>query len=260
MQKSEMQDKLLPALVAARKLIDPIVKERVARVTSDKGSSYEYSYAGQGDVIVAVMPHLLANGIMLSFDVLTEDGPQTATGDVPGGNRVNVTALLEHESGQWRSVALRVPLVKTGPGMNLYQAVGAVITYLTRILTLAILGLASVDDEEEGTRAATAGNEKAQQQPTGPVQQPRAAPKPAPKGETRISPECLDSFEAAMQILGETAQDRAGNTVALFKTEERVAYEGKLRAAAQDLARITLLYAEIMNFANQRRGQIEAAG
>lgn len=255
------QDKLLPALIAARKKIDPILKTKEAIVKTERGE-YSYTYAGFGETVDLIMTALLENDLMLSFDADIIPGNATATGDEVG-RKVKITGLLEHTSGQWRRQSLPFPYAKTSPTMNIYQAIGAIVTYGSRIIMFAMLGLASIDNDAQGVEGEGHGTgngkkeEKAASGPAAQAQAPAAPAAPAQQGtKTLVAPECLDSYEAARQILEEKV-NVGGKDIPLFLPDQVVAYTKKLGAAARDLSAMTLLYAEIMNASNTNRQKIE---
>ena len=159
MQKSEAQDQLLPAIIEARKKIDPILRDSIAVVKSDRGT-YSWKYAGAHEFILMAVPPLLDNGIFLSFDPDIKPGRMatvreaTATqGEVQEEveRKIGLTATIEHAaSGQFRSASIDMPFMRAAPNMNVYQAISAAITYGSGILTRCLLGMASMEGDMEG--------------------------------------------------------------------------------------------------------------
>jgi hypothetical protein len=79
------------------------------------------------------------------------------------GDKIAVTTMLIHSSGQWISCEMSAHL-SANKALTEVQAVGSVITYLRRYTLAALVGIAVEDDD---------GN---------------AAPKPAPRQEQRPAP------------------------------------------------------------------------
>ena len=97
---SESVDKLLPALLAARKEITPVGKGGYNKF--DK-----YAYAKLEDWHSAVMPALLANDLLLTVSttgVLNLDSRITKNGGTEYLVEVECSARLWHVSGQWIEV------------------------------------------------------------------------------------------------------------------------------------------------------------
>ena len=268
MQHSETQDKLLPALLAARRIFDPIIREREAKVKTERGGEYSYTYAGLGDILNTVNPPLLASDLILTFDPTITRGEPTATqnADEATPGRIVLVALLEHAtSGQWRSEQLDMKIAKSGPTMNYYQSIGSAITYGSRILTGTILGIASVDDDDtqgqEGVEGKGAAAQQMASHQTASVKQPHEKGKeapadPRPAADVKIAPECLDSYESAMQFLDETV-DVGGKKVPLFMPDEKAKLKGNLDKASRDMGKMAIEYATIMNTAAQHRASLE---
>lgn len=119
------------ALTAFHKAVGPILKSARAD---------RYSYAPLSEVLAAIRKPLADNGLAVV---------QLFEGEVL------VTRLL-HVSGQYLDSAL--PLARLeAKGMNQLQALGSSISYLRRYAILALLSLASEDDD--GATAAHAPSE-----------------------------------------------------------------------------------------------------
>lgn len=179
----------------------------------------DYKYADLGDILEAVRPALSQVGVVILQDTLTVDGA------------TSVATRLQHaSSGQWVEAGpLGVP--HTGDA----QAVGSAITYGRRYQLLAILALASVDDDGTGAsktweraQDAVERNVEAAAQPPGPERTERAA---APEPE-----------QAAV---GDGAGQPPVTPPPAAPTEDGVTY-GQLRKATGSAA----LARELINRAN----------
>ncbi len=282
MQKSSAQDKIVAAIMAARQKMEPVLKAKTAHVESNRGASYEYKYAGAAEYVNIAQAALLDQDLMLTFDPTVTPGEtkvvkeQTATdGRVEYeeiGRKLNLVATIEQpSSGQWRSTNLEIGIARSAPGMNLYQALGAAITYMSGILTRCLMGMAAEDDDAlEGGKNdpdPEMGRQPAPEKGRGaqPVKEPQAAKqaqqppasRPAPQGEIRVDPKNLDSYEAATQMLVESTMTPGGSTVPLFTDTERAKLTADLNAAARDVGKMVMVYATILNASNANRERIE---
>lgn len=123
MNQSESILKIAPALLKAQKGLQAALK-------SSTNPHFNSKFADLKSVIEVAQPALNDNGIAflqpLSFNE----------------NRVCITTVLLHESGEWLSDILEVPLVKMDA-----QAVGSATTYGKRYSLQAFLGIRSEDDD-----------------------------------------------------------------------------------------------------------------
>jgi hypothetical protein len=85
---------------------------------------------------------------------------QFPTGEANGS--IGVTTRLTHKSGQWMESTFAMP-ISSGKGTTGAQQVGSALSYARRYAYLAVLGLATVDDDGEGTR--TRGAKKVESSP-----------------------------------------------------------------------------------------------
>lgn len=152
MKRSEQINEIAAALSKAQKSFESAERGHVAKVMSKKGegSSYSFNYADLAAYLDVCRGPLSENG--LSFI-------QEPTCD---GNKVSVTTLLMHQSGQWIESD---PLVLTLTGETLTpQVIGSGITYARRYSLSAITGMASEQDDDgnaaSGNQAATTPREK----------------------------------------------------------------------------------------------------
>lgn len=76
----------------------------------------------------------------------------TTNNQTPG--MISVTCVVTHELGHSESTALSAPSDVSG-NKNAIQAVGSTVTYLQRYTLLALLGLATMDQDDDGQAAVT---------------------------------------------------------------------------------------------------------
>ena len=133
----------MAAFVEAVGTLEDVVRDASADVTSQRGASYSYTYAGLATYLKASRSKLAAQGLALSQSVTNDNGTVTTW-----------TTVL-HRSGEWVTF---LPLIfATG---NDPQQVGSAMTYGRRYSAMAALGLASEDDD--GARAQQGARERRQ--------------------------------------------------------------------------------------------------
>ena len=99
---------------------------------------FNSSYADINDILVAIRPELMKNGLAIS------QGNRYCI----KSNGFYVTTMLVHNSGQWIKSEVRMPI----GGKKDAQAVGSSITYGRRYGLSAILGI-SVEADDDGNKA-----------------------------------------------------------------------------------------------------------
>lgn len=99
---------------------------------------FKSKYADMNSVVDAVRIPFCNNGLSYSQFPIMQD------------NKVGVETILMHESGEWMSDILVLPMVKQDP-----QAAGSAITYAKRYALQSIAGIPSEDDDGN-----SAGNQK----------------------------------------------------------------------------------------------------
>lgn len=192
-------DELAEALAKFQAEVPVVPKKQTAKIQTDRGRDYSYTYADLADITAAAMPILAKHG--LSFTALP-----TSRGDRPPVLR----GVLLHTSGQ--RVTGELPITGRTP-----QEIGSSLTYGRRYLFGCLTGVVT-DDDEDGqlaTRAAKRGGAGPEAPvpvapPAPPIQRrPRARPGPtteAPRESPHGPPGPLAS-EA-----GHESENKAGPT------------------------------------------------
>ena len=118
-----------------------------------KNSHLHNSYASLGGVRNTVVPILAANGCVV-MQPLTADG-----------ERVSITTRITHAAtGEYVESTVSARAMNATKGTNQLQAMGSTISYLRRYGLLAMLGLATTDDNGSAGIIASADSiEKARQ-------------------------------------------------------------------------------------------------
>lgn len=143
MQHSESMKAIAPALLAAQKATEFAKKDAT-------NPHFKNKYADLPAVIEAVKPALNAAGIVYIQTASPSDD-----------NRLHLTTMLMHESGEWISDTLVMPLPKQDP-----QGYGSAMTYARRYALAAITGVYQDDDDGNAasgpaTRSTQAQNDAA---------------------------------------------------------------------------------------------------
>jgi ERF superfamily len=122
--RSEQVNELMGALVRARAKFHPIIKD-----TDAGGGQRRYKYATLDQVIAAITPALIGEGLFIS--------------DVTDAGYLIVT--LDHApSGQWKRSRLPIP----DPMVIGWQDFGAGLTYARRYQYAPMVGVATEDDDD----------------------------------------------------------------------------------------------------------------
>lgn len=135
---------LYAALARAQGAFPPIPRDRTVRVQTKTGGSYTFSYAPLDTILDKVRPALAANGLALT---------QIFHGE-------NLVTSLLHEDGGTIESTLALP--RQGSS---WQEYGSAITYARRYTLVALLGIASEEDDDgnaaSGNTATASDKDKA---------------------------------------------------------------------------------------------------
>lgn len=124
MKKSESVTKIFPALVKAQSVIGGAQKNKMNPHLKNK-------YADLSSVWDAIAPALEANKLaMIQTPVQSDD------------NKLHLETLIIHESGEWVSEVMVMPLQKQDP-----QGYGSALSYARRYHASAIMGVVQEDDD-----------------------------------------------------------------------------------------------------------------
>lgn len=150
----EQEQAMTKAMAGFKSEAIEIIKRKHVKFKTDKGTT-EYDHAELADVVEAVTPHLSRYGLSVTWK------PTKQTGDW-----VEITCWVKHELGGNDQATLGAAPDKTG-GKNNIQAIGSTCTYLSRYLTLLLLGLATKGQDNDGRGATPEGQapDAAEQQP-----------------------------------------------------------------------------------------------
>lgn len=157
--KSDTIDALAASLVNALGEMTDVVKTQTANA-----GQYAYSYATLADALQMARPILASHGLAIT---------QTAEAT---HDEVIIWTTMVHQSGQYVTYApLRLPAGKTA------QNTGSALSYGKRYALMAVLGLATEDDD--GANASPRGERPRQEARQAPV---KKAPGPRSEEESEI--------------------------------------------------------------------------
>jgi hypothetical protein len=125
MEKSEQINELAKALSKFQGIIKDVCKEK---------SGYGYKYADLSQILEIARPELSKQSMAITQHCGSAD------------DSVSVETMLMHESGQWMSSVISMP-IKTNSKMSKAQEIGSVITYARRYALASILGIAQTDTD-----------------------------------------------------------------------------------------------------------------
>lgn len=110
--------------------------ERKGRGHNDK------AYARFEDIMAKVRPHLAQHGFSIFFRTAQPDG------------KLSVTGVLAHRDGHSEETTLTLPSDNSG-GKNAVQAWGSSTSYGKRYVLVTLLGIATADEDDDGSAAGT---------------------------------------------------------------------------------------------------------
>lgn len=174
---------LYKALLRAKPDLPVIEKRKTARIQTNNGPAYSYSYADLADIDRQATPVLTQHGLLMDFEMH----------DLPDGTPMLTGMLIHPESGGFKTSEWKV----TG---RTPQDQGGSITYGRRYLTGILTGI--ITDEDTDGRQANPGA-------------PAAAPKRQPKPSNPATPEQIEQLGQANQAgidLGAIMQRTIGRT------------------------------------------------
>lgn len=121
------------ALVKVQSSLLPVAR-------TSRNPFFNSTYADLAAIWEAIRSPLAANGLAVvqTLDAVDEKGV------------IALSTLLLHTSGEWIRSTLTMPLQKTDP-----QAIGSAITYARRYALMAMVGVASADEDDDAEGATT---------------------------------------------------------------------------------------------------------
>ena len=189
MNKSEQINELAKALAQVQAVLQPAGFDAV-------NPYFKSKYASLGSVIETAK-------------VLAEYGLSYSQMPVSDGWNIGVENILMHESGQWISQTLLVPM--DVESKNPVQEAGKIITYARRYGLASMLGIYSDEDND--------GNDANQHTPISkPIQEVKTAPQPStqPQKETGERPYKPETLKSRIAEIAEVMGDANDNQMQLL--------------------------------------------
>ena len=161
MRQSEQINELAGALSKAQGALQGVKKSSDGQIGQVKTK-----YADLAAVLQAAQEPLSANGLAVTQPAEIDDGA------------VIVTTMLVHESGQWICSALSM-VPSDEKGLSMAQVIGKIIAYLRRYGYMAMVGIATEDDDDGAGAKGTVTKRRPPQMVQAPAP-PRVEPSERP--------------------------------------------------------------------------------
>jgi hypothetical protein len=158
--------KIAAAYARAQASMGALVASHKAKIKTNKGADFEYSFANIADALKACLGAFNAEGCAILQPITTFKGG------------VEVRTIVIHESGQWLRSGILVL-----PAHGDAQAIGSAITYARRYQILGMVGLAPSDDDGATATASVRSS-------SGHDYEHRASSGPVPKKADAIGARC----------------------------------------------------------------------
>jgi len=136
-EANEARKGFVNALTAFKSEPVTIEKRKHVEFANRSGDVTSYDHAELSDVTDAVCPLLAKHGLSHRWNVVQNDG------------RIAVECVLTHALGHSESVAMNAPPDASG-GKNTIQQIASTVTYLQRYTLLAITGIATKGQDDDG--------------------------------------------------------------------------------------------------------------
>lgn len=199
MNKSQSIGKLAEALAKAQSEM-PAVKMNA------QNPFLKNKYADLGAVIEATRPILTKNGLSIS---------QFPTSEY---DRIGLTSILMHTSGEWIEDTIYIPL-SDSKGLSVAQSAGVIISYLRRYQWQSIIGVYSDEDTDGHTgKTAAERNEK-----------------PAPEKKAEQTPEHAEAVKAFVASFNAIPQERKSEAHTIAGSMSKANIEDIRKATAHNL-------------------------
>ena len=209
--------KLADALAKSQAAFGVIARTREVVVRTKTGGTYKFSYAPLDEILAQTRPLLAKNGLAI---VQTLAEPNT------------MRTMLLHSSGEW--IASDMAFVRSAE----IQQLGSTLTYIRRYCLVAMLGVASEEDDDGNAASGNEYHDEPRHQPPPQTKAPPAAkPQQAKPVQTVIetTAEVRQANDGMPSDLAAVLKDIAGakDVMVLFSLAERIgALEESIRGNA----------------------------
>ena len=138
-EANEAKKSFIQAMSAFKENPPEILKDSKVNFSTSKGTT-KYNHASLGNVCTCINKALSVNGLTASWVTSQDNGS------------VKITCKITHIMGHSEETSLSAPPDSTG-SKNVIQAIGSTVTYLQRYTLLALTGLATYDQDDDGNAA-----------------------------------------------------------------------------------------------------------
>jgi hypothetical protein len=146
-EANEAKKAYVVAMAAFKKKPPEILKDKNVKYHTQKGD-VDYKHATLHNVTTCINKALSEHGLTAAWVTSQDNGS------------VKVTCKITHTQGHSEETCLSAPPDNTG-SKNAIQAIGSTVTYLQRYTLLALTGLATADQDDDGAGAADTLADKA---------------------------------------------------------------------------------------------------
>jgi len=133
----EAKKAFIRAMVDFKSNPPEIIKDKTVGYTTKAGDFVGYSHATLANVTNTINSELSKYGFSSAWKQSQANG------------QITVTCVITHEKGHSESTSLSANADVSG-GKNAIQAIGSTVTYLSRYTLLALTGLATHDQDDDG--------------------------------------------------------------------------------------------------------------
>jgi hypothetical protein len=137
-EKNEARKAFVAAMAEFKKNPPHLEKNKEVDFTGKSGVRVNYRHTTLNHAADLIGEALSKHGLSFRWNVEQQQG-----------GRVRVTCILQHAMGHSESVVMEAPADDSG-NKNAIQQVGSTVTYLERYTLLAITGMASADQDNDG--------------------------------------------------------------------------------------------------------------
>jgi len=169
-EENEAKKAYFQAVAAFKAEAIDIIKNKKVSYRTDKGLT-EYNHAELGQILNTVTPLMSAHGLSHHWEYAQDNG------------KMKVTCFFTHEMGHEKSTSMEGPYDTSG-GKNAIQSIGSASSYLERYTFMAITGLASREQDDDGI-GSEAKQRATRGKPEVKAPQARTPHQPVPENEVQ---------------------------------------------------------------------------
>ncbi|WP_422446225.1 MULTISPECIES: ERF family protein [unclassified Endozoicomonas] len=142
-ERNDAQKQFSQAFARFQAEMPNVKKSKQTSFNTNKGGTMQYSYAAMDDIVKAINPVLHKHGLSYRFEQVMNE------------KVISVTCILTHSSGHSESCSMAGLPDMTG-NKNPMQQLASSFSYLKKYTLTGVLGLATVDEDNDGHYDQTA--------------------------------------------------------------------------------------------------------